>query len=113
MRIEQGGRPATAPGVGRRAAETAASTSVGGTTFASAARSVVPVAPVSEPRGDRFSRLYRPSAAFLAQLVAMREHVPQMRARRRAAPEQAVEAYRLAERQPRVSSPGRILAVSR
>lgn len=112
MRIEQGGRPATAPIGGRRAAE-AASASLGEAASASAARSVVPVAPVSEPRGDRFSRLYRPNAVFLAQLIAMREHVPQMRTRRRAAPEQAIEAYRLAERQPRVSPPGRVLAVSR
>lgn len=113
MRIEQGGRPATAPIGARRAAETATSASLGGAASASAARSVVPVASVSEPRGDRFSRLYRPNAAFLAQLIAMREHVPQMRARRRAAPEQAIEAYRAAERQPRVSPPGRVLAVSR
>lgn len=111
MRIEQGRRPAAGPGESRRTTGTVAST--GDSTPASAARAVVPVAPVSEPRSDRFARLYRPQAAFLAQLIAMREHVPQMRVRRRAAPEQALEAYRLAERQPRQSAPGRVLAVSR
>jgi hypothetical protein len=86
---------------------------VGGPASGSAARAVVPVAPVSEPRADRFARLYRPDAAFLAQLIAMREHVPQMRVRRRAAPDQAIDAYRVAERQPRMAAPGRVLAVSR
>ncbi|QGZ35316.1 hypothetical protein [Stappia indica] len=111
MRIEQGRRPAAGPGEYRRVTSTVSST--GNATPASAARAVVPVAPVSEPRSDRFARLYRPQAAFLAQLIAMREHVPQLRVRRRAAPEQALEAYRLAERQPRLSAPGRVLAVSR
>lgn len=113
MRIEQGRRPAAGPGESRRATDTVSSAGSSATAPGSAARAIVPVAPVGEVRSDRFARLYRPNAAFLAQLIAMREHVPQMRVRRRAAPDQAVDAYRVAERQPRMAAPGRVLAVSR
>ena len=37
--------------------------------------------------------LSRPSAAFLAQLIAARHNLPQARERRRAEPQQAIAAY--------------------
>ena len=53
-------------------------------------RAVVPLrpAPRVESRGH-----YRPSAAFLAHLIATRERVPQTRERRRAEPAEAMLAY--------------------
>ena len=41
-------------------------------------------------------RDYRP-AAFLAQLIANKDQLPQTRERRRAAPSEAIAAYRAAE----------------
>jgi hypothetical protein len=38
----------------------------------------------------------RPSAAFLAHLIAMRERAPQTRERRRAKPEEAAAVYNAA-----------------
>jgi hypothetical protein len=38
----------------------------------------------------------RPAAAFLAQLIASQENLPQTRARRRAAPREAIAAYQAA-----------------
>ena len=58
----------------------------------SAGRSLVPVAPAPEAAsgGD----LPRPAAALLAQLMAARENLPQARRLRRAAPAEAIAAYR-------------------
>ena len=66
-----------------------------------------------ETRETSYSRLHRTNAAFLAQLIATRDNMPQTRARRRAAPAQAIDAYRTTERQPRHMEAGRVLAVSR
>lgn len=74
---------------------------------------VAAVEPVAETGANRFARLYRPDAALIAQLVALSENMPQQRARRRAEPAVAIEAYRAAERAPRLLEPGRVLAVSR
>jgi hypothetical protein len=52
----------------------------------------------------------RPSAGFLAQLIAVAEQAPQTRPRRRIAPHEAVAAYR-ALGQPAASS-GRALSRS-
>ena len=46
----------------------------------------------------------RPDAGFVTQLLACREGVPQMRARRRAGPGQAVRSYR----GPAADNPGRL-----
>jgi hypothetical protein len=52
---------------------------------------IAEAAPVS---GDRsLPRTRTPAAPFLAQLIATRMQAPQTRARRRAAPEDAIAAY--------------------
>ena len=55
-----------------------------------AAGRVEPIAPVARMATTGFDR----NAAFLAQLIAMRDGLPQARERRRAAPADAVRAYR-------------------
>jgi hypothetical protein len=112
MRIEQGYRPARGPEESRRrnAAGGADAARVG---TAAAAVSVIAVEPATPTRTDRFFGFLRPNAAFIAQLIATREHLPQTRAHRRAAPAEAIDAYRTAERQPRLLPAGRVLAVSR
>jgi hypothetical protein len=63
-----------------------------GEVFAPASRALVavtPAAPVDRP----FVALPRPSAPFLAHLIAAHMQVPQARARRRAEPEVAAAAY--------------------
>lgn len=57
---------------------------------------VAPAAPNERPRGHS----QRPSAAFLAHLLATRAHEPQTRERRRAAPQIAQAAYRTAAHRP-------------
>ena len=57
------------------------------------ARALIPVGPA--PASDRSSALTRhPAAPFLAQLIATQMQAPQTRARRRAAPEDAITIYR-------------------
>ncbi|WP_428698824.1 hypothetical protein [Stappia sp.] len=111
MRIEQGYRPARGPGETRRNART--ETGAAAQADASLTREIVAVDPVAAVRTDRFYGFHRPNAGFIAQLIATREQLPQTRARRRAAPAEAIDAYRTAERQPRILPAGRILAVSR
>ncbi len=55
---------------------------------------------------------YRPNAAFLAHLIATRENVPQLRARRRTEPETAIASYNRTEASARNPQPGRIIAVA-
>jgi len=57
----------------------------------------VPVAPVT-PNGDHRNTPQRPSAAFLAQLIAANRNLPQARERRRAEPHEAIAAYTAAAR---------------
>jgi len=55
-------------------------------------RALVPSTPASRDDGCRnISR--PPSAAFLAQLIAVKCHLPQARERRRAEPREAIAAY--------------------
>ena len=55
-------------------------------------RALIPVAPRLE--GEALARLrFRPSAAFIAQLIAAAQHAPQARARRRTAPAKAAALY--------------------
>jgi hypothetical protein len=60
---------------------------------------------------DRAQVSNRPRADFLAQLIAARTHAPQTRARRRAAPAEAIAAYDAHERVP-VACAGRTLSRS-
>jgi hypothetical protein len=53
---------------------------------------LVPLRHVGRPAEDRAARL-RPSAAFLAQLIAANCNLPQARERRRAEPHEAIAAY--------------------
>lgn len=58
-------------------------------------RALVPVAPAAASEPERpLGR--RPSAVFLAHLIASAQQVPQTRARRRAEPADAMAAYRAA-----------------
>jgi hypothetical protein len=115
MQIEPRTRVTAGPKTGRttgrtstaRAGAAAEARAVSGTS------SLVAIEPVVETRETGYSRLHRTNAAFLAQLIATRDNMPQTRARRRAAPAQAIEAYRTTERQPRHMDAGRVLAVSR
>lgn len=45
------------------------------------------------PERLRLVQSYAPSADFLSQLIAERDHLPPQRARRRASPGAAVDAY--------------------
>ena len=67
-------------------------------------RSLVPVAQPAAA-GDGPVRLHnpRPSAAFLAQLVATAQHAPQTRTRRRATADHAAALYAAADRRGRPS----------
>ena len=58
-------------------------------------RALVPVAPAAAPERPLGRR---PSAVFLAHLIASAQQVPQTRARRRAEPADAMAAYRAAGR---------------
>lgn len=111
MQIEPKTRVTAGPTTGRtssaRAGATAEARAVSGT------GSLVAIEPIVETRETGYSRLHRTNAAFLAQLIATRDNMPQTRARRRAAPAQAIDAYRTTERQPRHREAGRVLAVSR
>jgi hypothetical protein len=60
-------------------------------------RALVPVTPPAHS-GTALDVLQRPSAPFLAQLIAASSHAPQARARRRAEPSEAVAAYRATAR---------------
>jgi hypothetical protein len=58
---------------------------------------LVPLAP-RLPVPDTRTVLARPSAPFLAQLIAAKRNLPQARERRRAEPREAIAAYRAAAR---------------
>ena len=60
----------------------------------SASRALTVVTPVAANDRDA-ATCYRP-AAFLAQLIAMKDQHPQTRERRRAEPDEALAAYRAA-----------------
>ncbi|WP_051241970.1 hypothetical protein [Stappia stellulata] len=111
MRIEPANRVTAGSTTRRtRAANAGATTD---SRAASGSGTLVAIEPVVETRETGYSRLHRTNAAFLAQLIATRDNMPQTRARRRAAPAQAVDAYRATERQPRHMDAGRVLSVSR
>lgn len=55
---------------------------------------LVPVAPSDGKISAGLCATSRPSADFLAQLIATVEKAPQTRMRRRAAPHEAIAAYR-------------------
>lgn len=74
---------------------------------------LVAIEPVVDTRKAGYARLHRTNAAFLAQLIATRDNMPQTRARRRAEPDEAIAAYRATERQPRYMDAGRVLSISR
>jgi hypothetical protein len=77
----------------------------------------VPVRP-AEPTdtGERYvPRHQRPDAAFLAHLIATKEHAPQTRERRRAEPQTAVAIYGAAialRNATKTSMPGSALKIS-
>lgn len=56
-------------------------------------RALVVLAPAAAPEP---STIYR-QAAFLAHLIAVKDHLPQTRERRRAEPAEAIAAYRAGE----------------
>lgn len=56
-------------------------------------QALVPVAPVPPRDGTRFPERRTPEAALIAQLLAARDEVPQLREKRRAAPAEAIAAY--------------------
>jgi len=62
-----------------------------------AGRALVPLAGVERAVEYRAARL-RPSATFLAQLIAANQNLPQARERRRAEPHEAIAAYAAAAR---------------
>lgn len=77
----------------------------------------VPVRPADPaPSEERYvPRHQRPDAAFLAHLIATREHAPQTRERRRAEPQTAVAIYGAAvalTNAMKTPAPGRTLAMS-
>jgi hypothetical protein len=47
----------------------------------------------AEEAGAHSGAMQRPTATFLAHLIAVKEHAPQTRERRRAEPHEAVAAY--------------------
>ncbi len=64
---------------------------------ASESRALVAIEPSAPQAGPR-SVTRHPAAPFLAQLIATHLQVPQTRARRRAAPAEAIAAYQSAAR---------------
>lgn len=64
-----------------------------GANGAATARALVAVNAPREPARPMQRPTDHSRAAFLAQLIAIREHLPQTRERRRATPEEAVAAY--------------------
>jgi hypothetical protein len=70
---------------------------------------LVPVAPTDQSTAH-LRAANRPQADFIAHLIAMSGQAPQTRARRRAAPEHAIAAYRALGQWPSV--PGRKLSRS-
>ncbi|MHC5655398.1 hypothetical protein [Stappia sp.] len=120
MRIVAANRTGKGPGRTERTQRTGArphrNGASAGTAGAGGSRNalvVTAVEPVVEATANRFARIYRPSAMLIAQLIALRENMPQQRARRRAEPAEAIDAYRSAERRPRTQETGRVLSVSR
>ncbi len=63
---------------------------------------LVPIA-ITARNNDGLGAHPRPSADFIAQLIATAAQLPQTRARRRAEPEQAVAAYRALGQWPTVT----------
>lgn len=62
-------------------------------TSASESRALVVIESAEPAAAVQTTPVYR-EAAFLAHLIATREHAPQTRERRRAAPSEAIAAYR-------------------
>lgn len=54
---------------------------------------LVPVAPVPPRDGANLTQRRAPEAALIAQLLAARDEVPQLREKRRAEPAEAIAAY--------------------
>jgi hypothetical protein len=91
----------------RRTATSGASGAAGAS--ATSARAVIALAPIEETSSAGIWTR-RPSAPFLAHLIATDQHAPQTRERRRAEPAEAVSAYAAAGAP--VPLPGRVLARS-
>jgi len=72
-------------------AQVSGDTLVGRTSASASGRALVPTAPL--PRDGDAGARWRPSGAFLAQLIATALNMPQTRPRRRAAPHDASRAY--------------------
>ncbi|SDU39154.1 hypothetical protein [Stappia sp. ES.058] len=111
MRIEPTPRVTTGSTTRRAAAQRSNATAE--TRAADSASHLVAIEPVVDTRKAGYARLHRTNAAFLAQLIATRDNMPQTRARRRAEPDEAIAAYRATERQPRYMDAGRVLSISR
>ena len=79
------------------------------------ARSTLPavtwVEPSSEP--ERIPSRYRPNAAFLAHLIATRDHHPQTRLRRQTEPQTGTGAYRAVAALPRQRVAGQVISTFR
>jgi hypothetical protein len=76
---------------------------------ATESRALIPVAAAAS--GERSATLSRrPQAAFLAHLIATKDHAPQTRARRRAEPEEVSSVYE--EASVRRGTTGRRLALN-
>jgi hypothetical protein len=89
MRINRIGPTDVTRGAGR-----AAGTAEGDASESRALVAIEPTIPHASPR----ALARHPAAPFLAQLIATHLQVPQTRERRRAEPEEATGAYRLAAR---------------
>ncbi|MCA1300764.1 hypothetical protein [Stappia indica] len=109
MRIERGQR--SIPGThGRREAATVSARNATASGIVSS-RAIVAIEPVEAIRPESFRRYRGANPAFIAQLIAHRENLPQTRARRRADPATAIGAYTAVERMPRHIPTGRLLSV--
>jgi hypothetical protein len=64
---------------------------------AAPSRALVPLTPAARSE-ERRNTFQRPSAAFLAQLIAASRNLPQARERRRAEPHEVIAAYASAAR---------------
>jgi hypothetical protein len=74
-----------------------------GTSAEVSGRSLIPIMPPQ--RDPSFIARSRPSAAFLAQLIAIAQQAPQTRQRRRAEPGDASAAYASAAADPIIAKP--------
>ena len=78
-------------------------------------RAIVPVAPIARARDDETRRIvrHRVDAAFLAQLVATAEDLPETRRLRRIEARQGAEAYARTGRPESLLTPGYLVDVAR